>query len=313
MSYTLPGQSDVITPDYCGERIGDRADEIAAAQQAYQAATLAAGPAVNCVFIGNVLSASNSGTGHEHVCARLSHSPFGSDEYRFPARIRQGYRLDADLVRNVGTRNLLAVDVNHVGDAQFLDTDAALAAISATLAENTPECLPGVPMRAGAVSQGCDQLLSGVISPGPTSPISPPMVSILQIRSAAAFPAGYNGQPNACSSPARTSFSARTRCCIRWAARRITHSRLHSRPTWEIRSAARKASICKCRTHSRGTRLRRKILTSLTRQKTRMQRRTSLGPNALDRTHQISYGGTLDLPKSFRVSVMSAFLQPPPA
>ena len=37
----------------------------------------------------------------------------------------------------MGTRNLLAVDVNHVGDAQFLDTDAALAAISATLAEKT--------------------------------------------------------------------------------------------------------------------------------------------------------------------------------
>ena len=53
MSYTLPGQSDLITPNYCGERIGDRADEIAAAQQAYQAATLAAGPAVNSVFIGN--------------------------------------------------------------------------------------------------------------------------------------------------------------------------------------------------------------------------------------------------------------------
>ena len=37
-----------------------------------------------------------------------------------------------------------------------------------------------------------------------------------------------------------------------------------------------------------------------------------IGPNALDRTHQISYGGTLDLPKSFRVSVMSHFYSPLP-
>ena len=37
-----------------------------------------------------------------------------------------------------------------------------------------------------------------------------------------------------------------------------------------------------------------------------------IGPNALDRTHQLSFGGTLDLPKSLRVSVISHFYSPLP-
>jgi hypothetical protein len=38
-----------------------------------------------------------------------------------------------------------------------------------------------------------------------------------------------------------------------------------------------------------------------------------LGPNGLDRRHQISFGGTMDLPKSLRVSIISHFYSPLPS
>ena len=89
VSYTLPGQTDLITPDYCGERIGDHVDEIAAAQAAFQAATLAAGPAVNSVFIGNVLSASNSGTGTNMF----------APDYRTPRSVQMKWVSSTNLAR----------------------------------------------------------------------------------------------------------------------------------------------------------------------------------------------------------------------
>ena len=37
-----------------------------------------------------------------------------------------------------------------------------------------------------------------------------------------------------------------------------------------------------------------------------------IGPNGLDRTHQLSFGGTMDIPAHFRVSVISHFDSPLP-
>src|SRR5262249_23622402 len=46
--------------------------------------------------------------------------------------IRRGMVFTADFLRNVGMHYLLAYDTNHVGDARYLNVNAALAAISAT-------------------------------------------------------------------------------------------------------------------------------------------------------------------------------------
>lgn len=48
--------------------------------------------------------------------------------------LRAGTVLTADYLRNVSTHTLLAVDTNHVGDARFLNMTAANKAIAATLA-----------------------------------------------------------------------------------------------------------------------------------------------------------------------------------
>jgi hypothetical protein len=62
-------------------------------------------------------------------------------------------------VRNVSEHFGLIVDTNHVGDANYLYKDvngiptAALNAITNTIRQRAPQCLPGVPISAGAVSQ----------------------------------------------------------------------------------------------------------------------------------------------------------------
>ena len=59
-TFNLPGQSTSTTPNFCANSvagqtltIGQEASSIIALQQQYQAATIAAGPAVNPVYIGN--------------------------------------------------------------------------------------------------------------------------------------------------------------------------------------------------------------------------------------------------------------------
>ena len=49
--------------------------------------------------------------------------------------IWKGGVLTADYIRNVSTRFMLTIDENHVGDARFLDVNAANTAIANTLAD----------------------------------------------------------------------------------------------------------------------------------------------------------------------------------
>src|SRR5262249_60493254 len=49
---------------------------------------------------------------------------------------REGTVLSIDYVRNVSTHTLLAKDVNHVGDARFLNVNNAVAAINNAIAAN---------------------------------------------------------------------------------------------------------------------------------------------------------------------------------
>ncbi len=117
---------------YCGEAIGTAMTQIAADQTAYQAATLAAGASSNGNFIGNALSASPNSTGlqllsPDYVSPRSVQMNIG-----FQRQFAGNTTLSVDYVRNVATHYLLGIDTNKVGDARFLNTPNALAAISAT-------------------------------------------------------------------------------------------------------------------------------------------------------------------------------------
>ena len=128
----VPGVNNGNPVSYCGQAIGTAEAQIAADQAAFQAATAAAGPASNPNFIGNALFANNNNNGIQMF----------SPDYRSPRSVQMNFgvqqqlgkatELSVDYVRNVSTHFLLGIDTNRVGDARFLSTANAQAAISAT-------------------------------------------------------------------------------------------------------------------------------------------------------------------------------------
>jgi len=122
-----------VTPTFCGQPIGTVAPQIVKLQQQYQAATLAAGPATNGSYIGTTLSdtavTSTTLLAPDYVSPRSVQMNIGIQR-----ELRPGMVFSADFLRNVSTHNFLIADTNHVGDARFFNKAAAQAAISATTA-----------------------------------------------------------------------------------------------------------------------------------------------------------------------------------
>lgn len=118
-----------IATQICGQPIGSVAQNIVDLQNAFQAATAAAGASVNPNFVGETLDA-NFGGG------------LYAPNYKSPRSVQmnvgvqhefgKGTVVSADYIRNVSTHFLLGVDTNHVGDARFLNRPAALTAITNT-------------------------------------------------------------------------------------------------------------------------------------------------------------------------------------
>src|SRR5437868_7426352 len=118
-----------IATQVCGQPIGSVAGAISDLQTAYQAATNSVG-ATNPYFVDNMLSSSGL-LAPNYQTPRVVQMNFGLQR-----EIRRGTTFSVDFLRSMGTHFLLGVDTNHVGDASFLDSTAALAAINATLAAN---------------------------------------------------------------------------------------------------------------------------------------------------------------------------------
>lgn len=136
-SVSVQGGAPITTVDgvsiasLCGQPIGNVYKQFADLQTAFQAATKAAGPQANGEYVGNLMSVP---------------STFGlflfSPNYKTPSsyqmnlgiqhEIRPGLVVTSDYVRSVGIHALVGIDVNHVGDAQYLNLPGAQAAIAAT-------------------------------------------------------------------------------------------------------------------------------------------------------------------------------------
>jgi hypothetical protein len=140
IGFSLPGQATPVTttPDgtdlatgVCQQPLGVAGPEVFALQQEYQAASAAAGPSVNSSFVGNDL------TFNTHVVGAAFAPNFRTARsYQMNIGIQRqlarGGVLTADYVRNVSLHFQEGIDVNHVGDSRYLNTNAALNAINLT-------------------------------------------------------------------------------------------------------------------------------------------------------------------------------------
>lgn len=139
VGFSMPGQGVVTsTPDgtdlatgVCQQPLGTSGPEVLALQQEYQAASAAAGPSVNSNFVGNNLTFNTHVVGAAFApnfrTARSYQMNIGMQR-----ELRRGGVLSVDYIRNVSLHFQEGIDVNHVGDARYLNTNAALSAINFT-------------------------------------------------------------------------------------------------------------------------------------------------------------------------------------
>jgi len=313
-SFTLPnGQVQNWAP-ICGQPIGQVANQIAAMQAQYQAATLAAGPATNPSFIGNALSDGLDVTGTDlfapkYVSPRSVQMNFGIQH-----ELRRGMVFTADYLRNIETHTLLAIDTNHVGDARFFNMANAVAAINKTLTNcgvsganainlaiancpSSPVTLPPgqtyTPRGATIADFATNGLDSGysICSGGPCALAGDP---------AAAFP-GINqnlGANQMLSPSGRAVYNALQLSLKENVAqpfKRISNLDLLISYSYSkyVAPAVDNDFI--------------NIATDFN------DPLHYIGPNGLDRRHQVSFGGTMDLPHSFRLGLIGHFYSPLPA
>ena len=307
-------------PSFCGSPIGTAAAAIAKLQSDYQAATIAAGPAVNSVFIGNTLASGNNAFGTnlfapDYKTARSVQMNIGIQH-----EFRRGMVLTVDYVRNVGTHNQLAIDVNHVGDARYLNSTAALAAINATITNNqgaSAFCAPAA--GAGGSSQAainCYLAHFNNVMLTPQGPVPDLFAGTIADFAQYGLDSGNalcGGSPcPAAAFPGKNKNIGTNQLLFPvgrsvYDGLQMTLKQNLDHPFRFVKSMDMQVSYAFSKYVA--TAQDSDFINSAEDNNfpTRL-----IGPNGLDRRNQVSFGGTLDLPASFRLGVIGHFYSPLP-
>jgi hypothetical protein len=278
-------------PALNGQPIGVVAPQIIADQKAFQAATVAAGPATNGTYIGTLLAddfaTSTTLLAPNYVSPRSVQMNIGVQR-----EIRRGTVFTVDYLRNVSTHNFLLVDTNHVGDSRFFNLGAAQAAISATnnafgCGASFDQASVSCAITAGAsltnfAKNGLDSGYQ-LCPTGPCPGAAFPGVSNAVGPNEMLFPIGrsvYNGLQMGLkqdvSNPVRG---------IKHANLQVSYSLSRYVATARDNDFSTAATDFANPSHY-------------------------IGPTALDRTHQLSFGGYMDLPAGFQLGFAGHFDSP---
>jgi len=139
----VPVPGGMLQPTFCGAMvdgvltnnpvaIGVAANQILAFQKQYQLASPLNVNAPNPNYIGTLLQQGLS-TGAANMFDPNFQTPRSLEmNIGIQQELRPGMVLSADYLRNVGTHYVLGIDENHTGDIRYFNKAAALQAISAT-------------------------------------------------------------------------------------------------------------------------------------------------------------------------------------
>lgn len=287
--------------------IGQAAAAIAAFQAQYQALNPLNLSAPNPNFIGDALNA-NFPLG---LFAPNYQSPRSVQmNFGFQHEIRRGMIGSIDFVRNVTTHTLLGIDVNHAGDARFLDVNAATAAITATNAKFG--CGPGI--------AGIDCAIAAASAADPNNPLTIGAYALNGLTSpfdiggacagACAFP-GINpnlGQAFFLEPVGRSTYNAI----------QMKLSQNITRPMKGVRAVNFQVSYSLSRfSNSGGAQVTGTPADNdqdfVLQAQDNNNPNQFFGPSLLDRTHQFSFGGYFDTPGGFRIGMIGHFYSPLPA
>jgi hypothetical protein len=299
---TLP-DGTVVNPTFCGLPIGQVQGQIGALQAQYQAAALKAGPQGNPVFVGTNLEDGINATGTNLFAPDYKTPRSVQMNFGIQHEIRKGMVFTADYLRNISTHTLLAVDTNHVGDARYLNVNAALAAINATLAAHAPACPTAT--GAGASSQAAVTCYLVMV----------PTASIADFASKGLDSGNSNngGAPCPACAFGGVNSSLGTNQMLFPIGRSVLNA-LQLSLKEDVRNPFKGVPY-----------LNLVVSYELSRYVSQAQDSDFInnawdsnnpgkfiGPDGLDRRHQISFGGIMELPRSFRLGIISHFYSPLP-
>jgi len=326
----IEGLDPVTSQSYCADTIGQGASALAAFETYYQGQVPFSLTAPNPGYIGAALSSG----------LNVGAAMFAPD-YRSPRalqmnlgiqhEIRKGMVFSADYLRNVETHFLLGIDVNQTGAARnfaIYNTPAQLSAGTApaqeAIAATVAACNSSQPGLQGAINS-CPGLNQGNAAVGATISnfAANGLGSAIDTGSALACPAGgcafggvFNGQANPLYGQmqflepvGRSVYNALQMKWvenvenplrgIKYANFQVSYSlsRFVNPNGWQGNYAPSNPVASSDQDF---------VLQATDNDHPLRY----MGPSLLDRTHQISFGGNLDVPYGFRFGVISHFYSP---
>jgi hypothetical protein len=289
---TLPTGGTINATNICGQPVGTVASQIEADQAAYQAATIAAGPAANGTYVGSIYT-DNAYTGTT-LFAPNFRTPY-SEQFNVGVQreIHLGTVLSVDYLRNHALHYLMLWDSNHVGAARFLEKNAATNAINTTNSSFGCPAGPGGIQCAIAAGATIDSYAANGLDSGAAYLLGyPASVSGLTPDTGAAFP-GANpavGQ-NLMTFPIGHSI---------YNGLDVSLKQQLKNPLRGVKAANLQVSYSLSRLNTMA--LDQDFGGNVTDWDNYNH---YIGPSALDRTNQFSAGGVLTLAKGFQVSLIA--------
>ncbi len=288
-----------VSPNFCGGTISAVAPQILALSNAYQAATATlTGPQPNGSFVGTALTALNPG----HVLLYPGYRTPRSWEMNlgFEKEFRPGTVLSVDYVRNIGEHYLIGQDINHSGAARsFNQANAVAARDAAQTAHGCPTGFGQATCMITALGQAGAQ--SAYSAAGLDS----------NLQAAGGGPCSYCAFPG--TNPITGNNGAVGGVDMLFPDGRSLYSGFQAKLVQRIDKPLRGVKAANFQ-----------VSYSYSKFISQVQDQSSInlatdnddptrftGPNALDRKHQLSFGGTFDLPFYAKVGALSGtFLQP---
>jgi hypothetical protein len=129
----LPFTTSINLAAVCGAPIGQVQSQLATLESEFQATAGGATVGPNPTYIGTLSDTGPNGDGINLFAPDYKTPRSVQINFGVQRELRRGMVLTADYLRNVSTHTLLIVDTNHVGDARFLNVSAATTAIATTL------------------------------------------------------------------------------------------------------------------------------------------------------------------------------------
>jgi Carboxypeptidase regulatory-like domain len=297
----IAGGSITLPAGVCGDHIGNQIPEILSFWNQVKAGNPTNLQAPNPNYIGNLLGI---GVG----------LPLGlfDPNYKTPRslqmnagiqhEIRHGMVFSADYLRNVETRSLLGVDINHVGDVSTFNLAGAQAAIAAT---NAHFGAATVDQAIAAGAKMTDYATNGLGTPVDLGGVG--CTGVFGVGHPCAFGGINSGQSQA--------FQLKPIGRSVYNALQMTLKQNVNNPMRGVKAANFQASYSLSRFSNTGGAVvagtpgdndQDFVLQSPDNNNPGRY----FGPSLLDRTHQISFGGYVDVPMGFRIGLISHFYSP---